>query len=120
MTRSSRRTSLRTSSSARARLLLRLQQRDPAAKQLDLRHVSAAYACLVQHDDLIEACGILPRKGQVFLHQLQVDERLLQVELQYTNGIEDLRLGNRTLFLRHAEAARALVTRARAENRLAR
>ena len=96
---------MRTLSSARAHRLLRLQRRDTTAQQLHLGDVAAAHARLVQRDDLVEARGILARERQILLCELQVDERLLHLELQRANRIEDLGLGDRALFLREADAA---------------
>ncbi len=88
--------------------LLRLQRGDPTAEQLHLRDLAAAHACLIQRHDLLQARGVLASQRQILLCELHVDERLLDLQLQRADGIEDLGLGHRTLLLRHRHAPRAL------------
>ena len=99
MTRSRRRRSVRTLSSAArtaccdCKAAIRLRSSSTSATS------PRAHAGLVQGDDLVEAGGVLARQCQVLLRQLQIDERLLaRPASERSNGIEDLRRGDRAIF----------------------
>ena len=88
--------------------LLRLQCGNPAAEQLDLRDLAAAYARLVQGHDLLQTGSIVASQREILLRELQIDECLLDLQPQRADGIEDFGFGDGPLLLSHSQASVAL------------
>lgn len=94
----------------RAHSLPRLQGRDATAKQLDFRHFTASHAGLIEVGDFIERGRILAGEREILLRELQIDKRLLHVEFQSADRIENVRFGNRPFVLGHGDPPSALGT----------